>query len=158
MGLDLIPTADPCVVLKHLEKLPGVAVDWDEFSCPLERLFPFSGMLTSSCSCRGKAAAWILDDFGYDESASLYGDCGPGAAIELGTRLNAIAEELRERFPQCRSSKNSESAELDPEADAEELIDGKTVGLVSKEIETLEQTAKWYIRVGELGSGVHAWS
>ena len=119
MGLDLVPTLDPCVLLDHLADLPGVTIELDpSFACPLKGASRIQGGLGNDCWCRGKVAAGYLEWLGHGTVGSaLYDDYEPGEAVDFGEDLLNLAAELRTKYPECDK----------PRSDSEEVITiGKT--------------------------------
>ena len=156
MGLDLIPTLDPCVVLEQLADLPGVTIKFDSsFVCPFGGVSKVRGILGNSCLCRGKVAAGYLDWLGHEDvSFAMYEDYDCHEAAEFGEALLKIAADLRANYPEHTIHQD----------DDEEIITIKKTRCrfsrdeLNEAFDTIEDAGRWYKAVGEFGSGVTAWA
>lgn len=151
MGLDLIPSFDPCVEGAQLNRC-GVARK--SITCPFRGLSAYPGSC-SACWCRGKVAACALEAMGMARLASaLYRDQSAEEAVLLGKRLERAARTLGRKLGSGRATLERAAWSRTYGAKAK----GQDHWRIEDAVQAIEDCAHWLKVVGQLGSGVVAWS
>lgn len=151
MGLDLTPRRGD----RPLDNPPGMTHK-DSEPCPFADDKNPIGVFGTCCSYRGNACALYCIGIGLGGLAiALYEDKTPEEAIAFATAIRGAVTKFNE--VQADAFKRAGVAAGERDKAEAEVPDVNWRFSLSKAVSELQQTAKWFEKVGKLGYSVHPW-